>query len=212
VTLGMSRQPGRVYVVDDDAELCDGVVSCLSDDGYEARGFASGEELLREYPRLAPGVIVADMMMPNMNGLELQRFLRDAGCRWPFILLIGHARRPVLTSAVQAGVLAFLEKPVRETELLAAVMKGQSHLGGHLEIIPDPELVDRLNLLTRREGQVLDFVLHDKLNKQIAAMLGIEETTVKGYRRAMMKKLRVHNLLELVVLAVRAGLYIPPKS
>jgi len=208
----MSSPAGRVYIVDDDAHLCDGVAKWLSDGGYEARAFASGGELLQEYPRLAPGVIVADMMMPNMNGLELREHLLRGGCRWPFILLTGHARAPVLTGAVEAGVLAFLEKPVRQSELLAAVMKGQAHLRGNVQIIPDPELVHRLTRLTPRERQVFDFIMDQKLNKQIGAMLGIAETTVKGYRRGMMKKLRVHNVLELVVLAVRAGVYDPPKS
>jgi FixJ family two-component response regulator len=150
--------------------------------------------------------------MPNMSGLELQRRLLAAGCRWPVILLTGLASRPVLTRAIDAGVIAFLEKPVREVELLAAVMKGQAHLRGNAEMIPDPDIVHRLTRLTRRERQVLDFVLQKKLNKQIGGMLGIGETTVKGYRRALMKKLGARNILELVVLAVRAGLYNPPKS
>ena len=207
----MSSPPGRVYIVDDDANLREGVVKWLSDAGYEARGFPSGKELLQEFLRLAPGVIVADMLMPNMSGLELQERLLAAGCHWPFVLITGHARPPVLTRAVEAGVLGFLEKPVREVELLAAVMKGQIHLRGNATMIPDPDVVRRLAHLTCRERQVLDFVLQQKLNKQIGAILGIGEPTVKGYRRGMMKKLRVHNILELVVLAVRAGLY-PPKS
>lgn len=208
----MSSPPGRAYIVDDDANLRAGVVEWLSEAGYEARGFASGAELLREYPRLAPGVIVADMMMPKMDGLKLQGRLLDAGCRWPFILITGHARRPVLTSAIEAGVIAFLEKPVREIELLAAVMKGQAHLLGKAELIPDPTIVRRLARLTPRERQVLEFFLQQKLNKQIGALLGIEETTVKGYRRSMMKKLGVHNALELAILSIRAGIYKPPKS
>lgn len=208
----MSSPPGRVYVVDDDANVLVGVVQFLSGAGYEARGFALGEELLQKYPELPPGCIVADMVMPNMNGLELQRRLLAAGCRWPFILLTGHAGRPVLTGAIDAGAIAFLEKPVREAELLAAVMKGQAHLRGNVEMIPDPDIVRRLTRLTRREKQVLDFLLQQKLNKQIGAILGIGETTVKGYRRTLMKKLGVHNVLDLAVLAVRAGLYNPPKS
>jgi len=95
--------------------------------------------------------------------------------------------------------------------LLAAVMRGQAHLLGKAEMIPDPDIVQRLARLTGRERQVLGFVLQKKLNKQIAAILGIGETTVKGYRRALMKKLGAHNITELVVLAIRAGLYNAPQ-
>jgi two-component system, LuxR family, response regulator FixJ len=203
----MSSPPARVYVVDDDPDLRDGVSHSLSEAGYEARSFASGEALLQAYPQLLPGCIVVDMVMPDMSGLELQRRLLIEGCRWPVIMLTGNASRPAVTRAIESGAVAFLEKPVREVELLAAVMKGQAHLLGNAEMIPDPDLVRRLSRLTAREKQVLGFVLQKKLNKQIAAILGIAETTVKGYRRALMKKLGAHNTMELVVLAIRAGLY-----
>ena len=202
----------RVYVVDDDPDLRDGVGRLLSDAGYEARCFESGVALLDAYPKLLPGCIVADMVMPGMSGLELHRRLLAAGCRWPVIMLTGQASRPTATRAMEAGIIAFLEKPVREVELLAALVKGQAHLLGHAEMIPDPDLVRRIARLTGREKQVLGFIFQKKLNKQIAGMLGIAETTVKGYRRSLMKKLGAHNTLELVVFAIRAGLYNPPKS
>lgn len=208
----MSGPPARVYIVDDDPLLRDGVALWLTDAGYQTRAFPSGEALLVAYPQLPPGCIVVDMVMPTMSGLELQRRLVTAGCRWPVIILTGHASRPVVARAMEAGVVAFLEKPVREVELLAAVMRGQAHLLGKAEMIPDPDIVQRLARLTGRERQVLGFVLQKKLNKQIAAMLGIGETTVKGYRRALMKKLGAHNTTELVVLAIRAGLYNSPPT
>ncbi len=208
----MSSPPATVYVVDDDPVLRDGVARWLTDAGYEARPFPSGNALLEAAPGLAPGCIVVDMLMPGMSGLELQRRLLLAGYRWPTILLTGHASRPVLTRAMEAGVVAFLEKPVREVELLAAVMRGQAQLIGKAEMIPDPDLILRLSRLTHRERQVLGLVLDRKLNKQIAAQLGVAETTVKGYRRALTRKLGAHNTTELVMLAIRAGLYRAAKS
>lgn len=208
----MSSPPARVYVVDDDPKLGSGVAQWLSDAGYETRVFSSGHALLEAYPQLLPGCIVADMVMPKMSGLELQRRLLAAGCRWPVIMLTGHASRPAVTRAMEAGIVAFLEKPARPAELLAAVIRGQAQLHGRAEMLPDPKLVERLARLTPREKEVLGYVLQKTLNKQIAAHLGIEETTVKGYRRAFMKKLGVHNITELVVLAMRAGLYDTPKK
>jgi FixJ family two-component response regulator len=208
----MSSPPGRVYLVDDDPHLRDGVAQWLAEAGYEARVFPSGEALLAAYPQLAPGCIIVDMVMPGMNGLELHGRLLAAGCRWPVIILTGHAKRPEVADAMEAGVMSFLEKPVRYAELLAALMRGQAQLLGKTEMVPDPEILARIKRLTAREKQVLGYLLQSKLNKQAAGMLGIAETTVKGYRRALMRKLGVHNLMELVVLAIRAGIYNPPKS
>jgi FixJ family two-component response regulator len=202
--------PPNVYVVDDDQGLRDGIAHWLQQVGYQARAFPSGEAVLAAYPQLSPGCLVVDMMMPDMNGVELRRRLVAAGCRWPFILLTGHASRPVIDEAIEAGVLAFLEKPVREVELLAAVMRGQAHLSGKAEMIPDPDIVARISRLTNRERQVLNYLMDNKLNKQIGAILGIGETTVKGYRRAVAKKLGAHNTMELVMFALRSGLYDPP--
>jgi FixJ family two-component response regulator len=126
-------------------------------------------------------------------------------------MLTGQASKPLVTRAMEAGIVAFLEKPVRQAELLAALIRGQAQLRGNAEVIPDPELVRRLSKLTRRERQVLDCILLQKLNKQIAAVLGVRETTVKGYRSGLMKKLGAHNMIELVVLAIRAGLSPAPR-
>jgi two-component system, LuxR family, response regulator FixJ len=208
----MSSPLGRVYVVDDDPVLRDGVAYWLNDAGYQSRAFPSGTTLLTALPKLLPGCIVVDMSMPDMDGLELRRQLVAADCRWPVIMLTGHATRPNVARAMEAGIFAFLEKPVREVELLAAVIRGHAHLSGKAEIIPNPDLAQRLTRLTRRERQVLEHILDQKLNKQIAAILGIEEPTVKGYRRSLLKKVGAHNIAELVVFAIRAGLYNPPKS
>ena len=211
VKLGVSNPPANVYVVDDDPQLREGVTEWLSDAGYHVKSFPSGASLLAAHPKLPPGCIIVDMRMPNMSGLELKQELVTAGCYWPVVLLTGHATRAEVTRAMEAGVASFLEKPLREAELLAAVIRGQAQLFGTVEIIPDPQLAQRFTRLTERENQVLDFVFQQKLAKQIAAVLGIRETTVKGYKRGLMKKLGVHNIPELVVLSIRGGRYKPPK-
>ena len=203
----MSSSPARIYIVDDDPLLRDGLAHWLAQAGYQALGFDSGGAFLRAHPQLPAGCIIVDMVMPGMTGLDLHQRLAAAGCRWPVIVLTGHANRPDVTRAMEAGIVAFLEKPVREAELLAAVLKGQAHLMGRIEMVPDPELVHRVATLTARERQVLDLVLEKRLNKQIAGALGIAETTVKGYRSAVMRKLGAKKATELVVLAIRAGLY-----
>ena len=208
----MSSSPARIYIVDDDPQLRESLAHWLEHAGYQAQGFDSGSAFLNAHPQLPAGCIIVDMLMPGMTGLDLHQRLIAAGCRWPVIVLTGHANRPDVARAMEAGIIAFLEKPVREVELLAAVMKGQAHLLGRIEMIPDPDLAHRVASLTLRERQVLGLVLEKKLNKQIAGTLGIAETTVKGYRRAVMRKLGARKATELVVLAIRAGLYNAQKS
>ncbi len=202
----------RTYVVDDDPLLRDGIAGLLAAAGYEAQAFASGKDFLAAHPRLPPGCIIIDMVMQGMTGLELQRRLIAAGCRWPVIVLTGHSNRAVAARAVEAGAISFLEKPVREIELLASLQKGQAFLLGRAHLHPEPELVKRLASFSRRERQVLECLAEKMLSKQIAAALGIMETTVKGYRKTAMRKMGARNTTELLLLALRAGFVATPRS
>ena len=203
--------PPNVYVVDDDQQLRDGVAQWFQHAGYAARAFPTGNAFLAALPLLAPGCIIVDMLMPDMTGVELRHRLLGVSCRWPLILLSGHATRPAVDEAMEAGVLSFLEKPVREVELLAAVMRGQAHLSGKAEMIPDPEILARIALMTNRERQVLDLLMDNNRNKAIGVILGVQETTIKGYRRGVARKIGAHNTMELLMLALRSGRYNPPK-
>lgn len=203
----MSRTPTKVYVVDDDPLLRPALVELLEQSGYAAPTFASGEAFLSALPKLSPGCIIVDIFMRGMSGLDMQRRLLASGCRWPVIVLTGHADRANAERAVAAGAVSFLEKPVRRVELLAAILKGEGYLIGARAATPDPELIRRLALLTPRERDVLRGVLAAKINKEMAAEFGITESAVKSYRRKAMKKLRARTPAELVMLALRAGFH-----
>jgi two-component system, LuxR family, response regulator FixJ len=208
----MSSPGIRIYVVDDDPLLRSGIVGLLAAAGYEARAFGSGKAFLGAYSQLPPGCIVVDLVMQEIGGLELQRRLLAAGCRWPVIVLTGHSNPTHAARSMEAGAIAFLEKPVREIELLAAVLKGQALLLGSADPSPEPELVRRLTSLSPRERTVLECLSSDrKLNKQIAGVLGISENTVKGYRKLAMRKMGAKNTTELVLLALRAGFVVKPR-
>lgn len=201
----MSRAPTRVYVVDNDSLLRTGLVRLLEQAGFVAAAFDSGRAFLTAHPKLRPGCIIVDIIMRGMNGLDLQRRLSAAGCKWPVIVLTGHGDRANVERAMEAGAVAFLQKPVRRIELLAAVLRGESYITGAAIAVPDPELVSRVAGLTPRERDVLAGVLDTMINKEIAAKLGVSENSVKGYRRRAMKKLGARTPAELVMLALRAG-------
>jgi len=207
----MSRAPDRVYVVDSDAGPRDEVMQLLTGAGCQSRAFPSGASFLAALGGLPPGCIILDISLSDMSGLELRQQLVAANRRWPLIMLMSQESLPNITPEVAAIFIAFLEKPVRTAEVLAAVMRGQAYLEGAVDIIPDPELVQRLPRLTARERQVLEYFLQQKLDKQTGAILGIEETTVKGYRRTVIKKLGLNSSTQLIVFAIRAGIYDPPR-
>ena len=208
----MGRPPINVYVVDDDSLLGMGLAQLLEGAGCVATAFASAEAFLSAYPQLPPGCIIVDIVMQGMNGLELQRRLIAAGCKWPVILLTGYGDRANAERAMEAGAVAFLEKPARYLELLAALLRGESHLSGATDAIPDLELAYRLAQLTRRERDVLGCVLDNMRNRQIAAKFGISESSVKGYRRRVIKRLGARTPVELVMLALRGGFTAKPRS
>jgi two-component system response regulator FixJ len=202
----------RVYVVDDDPLLRKAIVRLLEQAERQAVTFDSAKAFLLAYPSLQTGCILMDLTMPGMNGFELQQRLIEKGCRWPVIVLTGHSDNANVVRAMAAGAMAFLEKPVRQAELYAAILKAEAYLAGSTDAFPDPELARRVSQLTRRETDVLSGVMEKKGNKEIAAELGIRETSVKGYRRKAMKKIGAKNTAELVMLTLRAGFKVRPRS
>jgi two-component system response regulator FixJ len=201
----MSSPRTRVYVVDDDSLLRDALVRLLAQAHCQARTFDSGSAFLRAYPNLPAGCILMDLKMPGMTGLELQGRLVEAGCRWPVIVLTGHGDDINAERAIAAGAIAFLEKPARRLELYGAIVKAEAYLTGATDVIPDPELAYRASQMTRRERDTLTGVLEKKINKEIAAELGITESSVKSYRHNVMRKMGAKTTAELVMLALRAG-------
>lgn len=197
-----------VYAVDDDLDLTEGRERLFRQVGVESKSFQRGQAFLDELPKLSPGCIFIDLVMPGMSGLDLLRRVRAAGCRWPVVIMTGHGSAVNAQEAIDAGALAFLEKPLREAETLAAVLKADAHLRGIPETDYDEAVARRIQSLSRRERQVFDFALKGLLNKQIGAKLGISESTVKSTCRTMMVRMRATNRSDLVVLALRGGVRI----
>jgi FixJ family two-component response regulator len=173
---------------------------------YEVRGYASASEFLESDPCAEPGCILLDLRMPGADGLDLQQSLGRMEERLPIIFLTGHGDIPASVSAMKAGAVDFLTKPVQREALLGAI---QNALGidakaraAHAVL---RELHNRYENLTSREREVLAHVVSGKLNKQIAFDLGTSERTIKAHRASIMEKLRVQSVAELVRLAQELG-------
>jgi FixJ family two-component response regulator len=195
-----------IHIVDDDPSFRTAVTRLLRAAKYEVRGYASASEFLESASCNAPGCILLDLRMPGVGGLDLQQSLARMEERLPIIFLTGHGDIPASVRAMKAGAVDFLTKPIRRETLLGAV---ENALGvdakGRAAREVLRELQNRYENLTPREREVLAHVVSGKLNKQIAFDLGTAERTIKAHRAAIMEKLHVQSVAELVRLAQELG-------
>ncbi|PYL12498.1 MAG: DNA-binding response regulator [Verrucomicrobia bacterium] len=196
-----------VFIVDDEAPVRKALSRLLRAAGFVVAAFASPGEFLAQHDLHKPGCLVLDLMMPGINGMELQRALARKGSVLPIIFLTGHGDIPKSVQAMKSGALDFLTKPVNDENLLAsiraAIKRDSVARREQAELF---EIRARLASLTPREQEVLDHVVTGKLNKQIADDLGVVEKTIKVHRARVMEKMKVQSVAELVRLVERSGI------
>lgn len=201
----MDMQP-VVFLVDDEPSILDALSRLLRVEGFAVRTWNSGVKFLQEHQTEIPGCLVADVRMPGLDGLELQRALRNSGSERPIVFVTGQGDIPMTVQAMKAGAVSFLSKPVRGTEFIAAVREAISKdesIRAARQERRDVEM--RVEKLTRRELQVLKLITRGLLNKQIAAELGAAEKTIKVHRARVMQKMQVRSAAALVGLLSGPG-------
>ena len=195
-----------VHLVDDDRAFLAGMSRLLRVAGFRVTACDSGIELLSRVTPEARGCIVVDLKMPGIGGLELQSLLAGRGITMPLVFLTGQGDIPSSVRAVRGGAVDFLEKLAPRDQLLAAISRALAQdAKTHAAQQRQEERRRRLAALTVRERQVFELVVGGKMNKQIAATLGIHERTVKLHRTAITSKLGVHAVAQLALLASEAG-------
>jgi two-component system response regulator FixJ len=191
-----------VFIVDDDPNVREGLAALLAAKRYNVETFASAEEFLALRSGRS-GCLVADVRMPGMSGLELQRELVRRGQPIPTVIITGHGDVPLAVAALKAGAVDFLEKPFDSDALLASVEEALRRAGRRPETGFDyAEIAARAAELSAREREVMDLVVAGHPNKVIAHRLGIAIRTVEIHRARVMEKLGARNLSELVRMAI----------
>jgi FixJ family two-component response regulator len=195
-----------VFVVDDEAPVRRALARLLRANHFAVATFGSPKEFLDHYDPDAPGCLVLDIMMRG-NGLGLQSTLGSRGSTLPIIFLTAHGDVPKSVQALKGGAIDFLTKPVNDKCLLAAVRTAiEKNRVARYEQSQVSEICSRLAALTPRERQVLEQIVNGKLNKQIAADLGITERTIKAHRARVMAKMKADSVAKLVCFAQRCGI------
>ncbi|MDN4017504.1 response regulator transcription factor [Zwartia panacis] len=192
-----------VYIVDDDEAVRDSLRWLLEANNYRVRAFPSGESFLAEYDEQRPGVLIVDVRMPGMSGLELQEQLIARKSSMPIVFITGHGDVPMAVSTIKKGAIDFLEKPFDETDLREIVGRMFEQANERLsQAQAQREHEAMLARLTAREQQVLERIVAGRLNKQIADDLGISIKTVEAHRANIMEKLQVTTVADLMKVAL----------
>ena len=202
--------PPEVYLVDDDPAVLRGVARLVRAAGWMVSGHASAEAFLAEVPPDAVGCVVLDVAMPGTDGPALHKRLVDDDRLLETVFLTGHGTLAMGVEAMKVGATDFLVKPVDDDALLAAIAEAvRRSVQRQHERLEVESIRRRLEQLTPREREVMQWVVTGLLNKQIAAELGTAEKTVKVHRARVMEKMQARSLAELVRLADRVGLPSP---
>lgn len=188
-----------VMVVDDDPSVRRALVNLFESVGLRVAAFGSAPEILQSKPPEVPSCLVLDIRLPGLSGLDLQADLAKANIHTPIIFITGHGDIPMTVRAMKSGAVDFLTKPVRDQDMLDAVQAAIQRDRKRREIEKTVSNVrSRFESLTPRERDVLSLVASGKMNKNVAAELGLAEITVKIYRGQIMRKMGAKSLAELV--------------
>lgn len=203
----MSEIRGHIYLVDDNTEIRTHLSALLQRFGYSVGTYASAEEYLERSLEVMPAVLVLDMRMPGLSGVQLQKRLIDSGRGTPIVFISGESRNDEIIEAFRSGAVEFLTKPFSIDTLIQAIEKGlQQDTEREMLMRKLLEVKHRLAALTPRERVFMSRMINGHTNKEIAALEGVTADNIKKYRAIILGKMGSKSLAELIVMCREAGL------
>ena len=194
----MAPQP-IVYVVEDDDALRSLIRALVQSIGMTCRVFPSADRFLEQYDPRQPGCLVLDLFMPGMSGLELQDELNLRGAVIPVIFITGHGDVASAVAAVRHGAFNYLQKPFRNSELIANMREALEQDRRNRAVLADQDAIrDRIALLTPREREVLELIVRGLASKVMAHEMGLSTRTVELHRSRVMDKMGASSIAQLV--------------
>jgi len=200
--------PGpTVFVIDDQKAVREALGEMLSVSGFSVRTYSSADSFLASVEEPQPGCIVADVRMPGTDGISFVRELQRRCIVTPVVLISGHADVPMAVAGIKVGAEDFIEKPVDDAALVAAINRGLAR--AYATPASDKSLAAQFARLTQRQAEIFDLVAQGFTNVAIAARLGISTRTVESYRAQVMDKMEAGSVAALVRQAIRLGRIAP---
>ena len=190
---------GHVYLIDDDESMRTSLSRMLKDVGYMVEDFSSAVTFLEHSVPVAPAVILLDMQMPDMTGLDLQEKLVQLGRKTPIVFVSGQSHPHQIVKSLKRGALDFLFKPFNLEDLLKAVADALEFDRRQLKrVSKEVETKKDYATLTPREKEVCFWLVKGLLNKDIAVKLGTTDATIKVHKARVMDKMHVESVQTLV--------------
>ncbi|HBL47484.1 MAG TPA: DNA-binding response regulator [Planctomycetaceae bacterium] len=193
------QQEATVFVVDDDPAIRKSLRWLIESVGLKVQTHELASEFLESYSPEFPGCLVLDVRIPGMSGLELQEKLRERGYDIPVIIVSGYGDVPMAVRAMKAGAIDFLEKPVSDQVLLDYIQKGiETDIRNKQNRVQNQDLMERKETLTRREREVMEYVVVGFSSREIAEKLNVSFKTVEAHRAKIMKKMQAKSVPKLI--------------
>jgi len=197
--LNSMTKAGHIYLIDDDESMRTSLSRMMKEVGYIVEDFSSAEAFLENSLPVAPAVILLDMQMPDMTGLDLQEKLLQLGRKTPIVFVSGQSHPHQIVKGLKQGDIDFLFKPFNLEDLLGAVADALEFDGRQLKrISKEVETKKDYASLTPREKEVCFWLVKGLLNKDIAIKLGTTDATIKVHKARVMEKMKVESLQTLV--------------
>lgn len=190
---------GTVFIIDPDEALRNSLMNFLEAMSIPAQGFCSAEEFLEQWDESQPGCLLTELFLSGISGIDLQQKLNSFAERLPIVFISEHADVATAVQAVQGGAVGFLTKPFSKQVLLEnlrAALARDSLKREKQSIVNDA--VRKISVLTRREGQLLEAVVHGLKNREIADNLDLSLKTVEMHRSRMMKKMDADTVADVI--------------
>lgn len=202
----MIEPAGLVHIVDDEEAIRDSLAWLLTSRGIASQGYASGEAFLAAYRLEMRGIVILDIRMGGLSGIEVLDRLVARGASQPIVILSGHGDVPAAVAALKMGAVDFLEKPFNDNQMVDRVIELLALEATRFAARASRGAVqERLASLSEREREVMELMIKGRLNKQIAGDLGIAMRTVEVHRARILDKMGVRNGIELAALLGRSG-------
>ena len=199
-----------IFLIDDHASVRDALGEMLSVFGYSVKAYESADAFLATIDERELGCIVADVRMPGTDGIGLVRELARRDIAMPVVLISGHADVPMAVAAIKSGAQDFIEKPVDDRQLVAAINRAFARSFENLDLQRAQSALDaRFARLTPRQIEIFDLVVNGFTSQAIAVKRNLSVRTVDSYRAEVMEKMQAESVAGLVRQAIRLGRIAP---